>query len=114
MKQLSKGRKSKKTHAQKNKDSRAKRKERRKRQRKLMKGEIMTLTRKEVLMMVRERLGQIIVLSHHLSEYNIPHESYVNEKKDSMPSIDKGNQEVFDLMADAIAFHYGVIITYTL
>ena len=66
----------------------------------------------DVIKMRRERLGQVVILSHHLSRNNEPYIDYVNEKKDIMPSLDSNNKAVFEQLALILKQKYGVVIEY--
>ena len=74
----------------------------------------MTISKKEIENMIRERLGQIIILSHYLATSDVFYEGYVSKKIEKMPVLDKINQYRFNVMADYLKNEYGVQINYSL
>jgi len=72
----------------------------------------MTLTRKDVLKMISKRIVEAVVLSHHLMEYDEPHEGYVFEKThpDNWPSLDTIRKDIFHQIKIILKSHFGIEI----
>jgi len=70
-----------------------------------------TITEKEIKELIRERLGQIIILSDYLSERGNYHKSYVDEKSKGMPVLDKMNKRHFNVISDYLENEYGVDVS---
>ena len=69
-------------------------------------------TRKKVLKMIRERIGQAVILTHHLAQNDEPFEYYVREKSEYMPSLDSNNKAMLEKLAALLLQEYGVEIEY--
>ncbi len=72
----------------------------------------MTLTRKTVEKMIRERIAQAVILTHHLQNNAEPFDYYVAEKTAAMPSLDSSNQDIFNQIRIILNSAYGVDIEY--
>ena len=72
----------------------------------------MTLTRKKVEKMIRERIAQAVILSHHLMQNVEPEPYYVEEKQGTMPSLDSSNKDIFNQIRIILNSAYGVDVEY--
>ena len=72
----------------------------------------MTISRNKVKRMIRERIAQAVILSHHIQSGTKPNIDYVEEKEKIMPSLDGNNQAIFDKIADILNSKYDVEIEY--
>ena len=59
--------------------------------------------------MISKRVVEAVLLSHHLSEYDEPHRSYVVEKTEyEWPSLDKQLSAIFEQINAVFRMNFGV------
>lgn len=69
------------------------------------------LTREHVLKMISKRIVEAVILSHHLSEYDLPQSNYVVVKTlYEWPSLDKSNTNTFDEIRKILREAFGIVI----